>query len=84
MEVLARACPFLPSPRVCPEGMRTGHGGGGKCRTEPGGVSSSLRSAALKSNNSIQVEEGWQMGGEKKEKPTIKKKKSITLPHKIN
>lgn len=27
----------------------------------------------LKSNNSIQVEEGWQLGGEKKEKQTIKK-----------
>lgn len=45
----------------------------GEVSKEGRGISSSFRSAALKSNNSIQVEEGWQLGGEKKEKQTIKK-----------
>lgn len=53
-----------------PISLGTAGGGGAERRGE---ASSSFCIAALKSNNSIQVEEGWQLGGKKKEKQTIKK-----------
>lgn len=68
--------PAAPAARVfAAEGMRPGHGGWGvrKVLKEGRGIFSSFKTTALKSNNSIQVEEGWQLGGEKKEKQTIKK-----------
>ena len=76
--VLGGAGPFPAAPAAqvfAAEGMHPGHGRWRmrEVLKEGRGIFSFFRTAALKSNNSIQVEEGWQLGGEKKEKQTIKK-----------